>query len=84
MEAKEGGKKMCEDAGLERSRLENKTKILVIPDIVYRASSHRGHSRRFVSGIHLGLISDGSPLITDGDDRRRIVIYNRLRAQRAE
>jgi hypothetical protein len=37
----------------------------------YRASISSCHARRLLSGIHLGCVSDGSPLQTCGDDGAR-------------
>jgi hypothetical protein len=34
----------------------------------YMIRSFPRHSRHFLSGIYLGLVSDGSPLLTGGDD----------------
>ena len=43
----------------------------VISDILRRAFIPSCHARHSQSGIHLGSVSDGSPLLTGGDDGAR-------------
>jgi len=50
--------------------------IKVISNILYRASIPSCHARHSQSGIHLGSVSDGSPLTTGGDDWSPVVMPN--------